>query len=429
MQPWNRLRILAFSSALVFFLSAIAIQPTLADDSTPPPPVPSTGTTPPAGAVTAADNNSLTSVPHGTDVVVLDHSGRSVPLNSQKAAHIVASGDPIWCPMGVAPKGSIGGCSPAFTTPGFSGIGGLGFWLALNDPSKAGVIWIESGYNSNVNDSGMTSLTLDGSAGVLHLPNMANFSLTLKGGWSGISGSTSTNPATPSTFQGSSLSIMNWNAPITISDIVVTGATTNPNDSYALYVQTDKGGITLDRVQAIDNYGGHVGGAHLNTVDATLGHPAPVTVVDSSFNNNYYDGLYIQSDGAVNIHNLTADYNGGSGTANGAYIDNYWDNPNQPVTLTGTNEFKDNYGTGLYIYSYGTVTLNNITAFHNAYGLNGYGLYIENDFDSTPSNVILNGTNQFTYSGVDGLFILSNGNIVPEQYHFHQQYLLRRVCK
>jgi hypothetical protein len=412
MQPWNRLRILAFSLALVFFISAMAVHPVLADDSTPPPPAPSTGTISTAAAVTAADNSSITSVPHGTDVVVLDRSGRSVPLASQKAAHAVASGDPIWCPVGVAPKGNIGGCSPAFTTPGFSGIGGLGFWLAVNDPSKAGVIWIESGYNSSVNDSGMTSLTLDGSAGIFHLPNMANFSLTLKGGWSGISGSTVTNPAIPSMFDGSSLSIMNWNAPITISDIVVTSVTTNPNDTYALYVQTNKGGITLDRVQVIDNYTGHVGGAHLNTVGATLGHPAPVTVIDSSFNNNYYDGLYLQSDGAVNIHDLTADYNGGSIMGNGAYIDNYWDNPNQPVTLTGTNEFKDNAGDGLHINSYGAVTLNNITAFHNSFGLNGNGLYIDNAHDSTPSNVVLTGTNQFMYSGVDGLFILSNGNIV-----------------
>ncbi len=408
MQPWNRLRILAFSSALVFFLSAIAIQPALADDSTPPPPAPSTGTTPPAGAVAAADNNSLSSVPHGTDVVVLDHSGRSVPLASQKAAHIVASGDPIWCPMGVAPKNSIGGCSPTFTLIGTTVSGDLLNWLKFHDPSKAGVIWIEAAYDSGSAEPGYHSFTFDGSA---DLPNMANYSLAIKGGWSGIPGSTSINLTDPSEFNAS-LNIINWNAPITISDILLTDVTTNPYSTYALYVQTDKGGISLDHVQVIDNYSGLMGGAHLDTTVAPLGQPAPVTVNDSVFNNNYYNGLFVQSDGAVNIHNLTADDNGG-GASNvyGAYIDNYWSNPNQPVTLTGTNEFKYNYGTGLLINSYGAVTLSNITAYQNSYSGSGYGVYIDNNHDSTPSNVTLTGMNLLDDNAQDGLRIYSNGNI------------------
>ncbi len=409
MQPWNRLRITALSFILMLFASALAFQPALADDSTPPPPAPSSPTTSSASTVTTANNNSLASVPHGTDVVVLDRSGRSVPLASQKAAHIVASGDPIWCPTGVAPKNSIGGCSPTFTLIGTTVSGDFLNWLKFHDPSKAGVIWIEAAYDSGSAEPGIHSFTFDGSA---DLPNMANFSLAIMGGWSGIPGSTSTDPTTPSTFSNASLSIINWHAPITISDILLTDVTTNPNHPYALDVQTDKGGITLDHVQAIDNYNPGIGGALLDTSLATLNHPAPVTVNNSAFDDNYYIGLDIISDGAVNIHDLTADWNGLADDVYGALIYNNEDNPNEPVTFTGTNEFKNNYGSGLWIYSNGAVTLHNITAFANNYGGSiGDGVAVYNEFGTMPSNVVLTGTNLFDYNAQNGLIIGTKGNI------------------
>jgi hypothetical protein len=337
----------------------------------------------------------------------VDHNGRKVSLASQEAAHIVAAGDPIWCPLGVAPKSSVGGCSPAYT--GFSGFfTGLGFWIGLTDPNKPGVIWVEDSYDSSVDDIGMSSITLDGSS----LTHMAANSLAIKGGWNGISGSTITNAFDPSEFNAS-ITIKNWHAPITISDIVVTGASVNPNDAYALYVQTDKGGITLNRVQVRDNYLGHLGGAHLDTSAAALGKPAPVTVNDSVFNNNYRDGLHLTAGGPVNIRNLTADYNGGVILSVGAYIDNWWFNPNQSVTLTGVNGFKSNYGTGLRINTFGAVSLNNITATGNNYGATtGYGVTIDNTHDSTPAIVKLTGTNLFNFNAQDGLYIKSNGNIL-----------------
>jgi hypothetical protein len=385
---------------LIALTSAFTVIPARADDGAPPPAAPSSPST------SSTTSSVLSNVPAGTDVVVVDHNGRKVALASQEAAHIVAAGDPIWCPLGVAPKDNAGGCSPASSGFGFPG---LSTWMFLNDPNKAGVIWIEDSYQGSVNDVGMNSLTIDGT----FLPNMANHSLALKGGWNGISGSTITNVFDPSEFDAS-VKVIHWHAPITISDIVVTGVTVNSYEAYALSVQTDTGGITLNRVQVINNFSGlFAAGAHLDTTLAALHHPAPVTVNDSVFSNNYGRGLFIQSDGAVNIRNLTADYNGSAAhTGSGAYIDNWWDNLDQPVTLTGTNEFKYNALNGLEIYSYGVVTLNNITTYHNDNSAGaGNGVYINNNHGTTPSIVKVTGTNLFTFNAQNGLWIQSNGNI------------------
>jgi hypothetical protein len=413
MHAWDRLRkgTTSFVFVLVLIVSAMATQPARADNGTPPPPAPPPGSS--NTASTSGSNTTLAQVPAGTGVVVLDRPGHKVALASQEAAHIVASGDPIWCPTGVLPKSSVGGCSPSYS--GFSGLGGLGFWLGLADPTmtKPGVIWIEGdylgGYQSSVNDSGMTDLTFNGST----LPHMAALSLTIKGGWNGISGSTITNPNTPSLFDSSSVSIINWHAPVTISDIMVTGVIANPYEPYALSVQTDKGGITLNRVQAINNYASSfASGAHLDT--STAVSLSPVTVTDSVFNSNYGGGLFIQSYGAIVIRNLIADYNGSPAhNGDGADIINEFSNTNQPITLTGTNEFKGNSGNGIGIESSGTVTLNNMTANLNNNGSGtGFGAEIFNNFGSSPSNVVLKGTNLFTYNGQGGLFITSNGNIL-----------------
>jgi hypothetical protein len=408
MHAWDRLRIttISFVFVLVLIVNAMAVVPARADDGTPPPSTPSTG--PSAKTATTSGNSTLAQVPAGIDVVVVNRSGHKVALASQQAADMIATGDPIWCPVGVAPKPGLGQCSP--TQTGFSDVA---TWLYNFGPPKAGVIWLEDSYNSstNLSDSLIHYFTLDG----LSYTSSSLYSLTIKGGWNGISGSTITNPFSPSRFDNASLSIINWQAPVTISDIVVTNATANPYETYALSVSTNKGGITLNRVQVIDNSAGVFAGAHLDTDTATLLHPAPVTVNDSVFSNNLGNGLFIQSDGAVTIHSLTADYNGDSVTnGDGAYIDNYWENPDQPVTLTGTSEFKGNYGDGLRVESYGTVTLNNITAYRSTV----YGVEINNNHGPlmpiipTPSNVILAGTNLFTNNVQAGLSITSNGNIL-----------------
>jgi hypothetical protein len=398
--------------AIMIFLltlaSAFTVIPARADNGAPPPaPAPS-------GPSTKSENTAslISNVPAGTNMVVMDRSGHKVALASQEAASIISNGDPIWCPMGVAPIATIGGCSPNTTKIGTTISGDLLNWLVTNDPNKAGVIWIEGnyvgGYQSSTNDPGITSFTFDGST----LTNMAVFSLAVKGGWTGTSIGTidSTHPAE---FDAS-LSIINWHAPVSISDIKVTGVTANPNaQPYALYVQTDQGGIALNRVKVMDNYtGSFAGGAYLDTSAATLLHPSPVVVNDSLFANNYHTGLDIEASGAVLLHGVVSDNNGGASIGNGAYIENLFNAPNAPVTLSGVNEFNGNSGNGAYIATNGAVTLNNITAYQNNHSGSGYGVQIINNTDSTASNVVLTGAGLFTYNAQDGLYILSNGNII-----------------
>ena len=263
-------------------------------------------------------------------------------------------------PGGVTPGGA--GCSPAFPKFGVSTTGDINTelikWLETNNPSKAGVIWIDGDYDSGTVEALNTNFTLDG----LTLTNMAKYALTIQGGWTGT-GKT-VDQFNPSEFNAS-LNILDWLAPITINDILITGATVNPNpgDKPALLVETTKN-IILNRVQVSDN---SLAGALL---DNGLGASsiAPVTVNDSVFNHNVRDGLVVYSIGAITIRNLTANFNGmDDGVLNlpdyGAFITNFGFGPdtNQPVTLNGTNEFKGNLGTGLFVSSYGVVTLNNIT--------------------------------------------------------------------
>jgi hypothetical protein len=94
------------------------------------------------------------------------------------------------------------------------------------------------------------------------------------------------------------------------------------------------------------------------------------------------------------------------------------------VTVNGTNGFYWNGDSGLVIFTYGTITLNNITANdngQNAAADTGWGAYLDNcGYDSllgdctdavTPKGITLNGTNTFNGNFQDGLWATSLGLI------------------
>lgn len=397
---------------VVMLLSALTAAPAFADEPAPPPAA--------EEAAPAEDTPPiLAELPAESNVVVLDENGESLPLSSQEAEEILWAGDPIWCPTGVAPKPNTGGCSPSFSYFGGLGDGQLLNWLDANDPAKAGTIWVAYDYNGLLEPGTEDDITINGSDFV----NLPNFALTIQGGWSGTPGSTALDSAAPYSIFLGSLSIVNWHAAVTINDIQITTATTNPNtpvvNTAALYVQTDKGGITLNRVNIFNNITTGMKGAHLTTTGAPAGAPAPVTVNNSVFNNNFGSGLYIQADGAVKIKNVTSIYNG-LNDANeefGVYIDNWWDNLDQPVTFSGNNNILNNYGPGLKIDSFGVITLNNMNvSYNNDFSNNdqgdAYGAYIDNYHGATASNIVLTGVNNFNFNQLDGLTIYSNGNVL-----------------
>lgn len=113
----------------------------------------------------------LADLPEGTEIVVLNEDGEVVSLASQEAADAIIVGDPVWCPSNVAnPTPGLNGCSGSYAT----------FAALITDPTflaggKDGVIWIASNYNGADN----STINLNGSI----LTNLANFKLTLQGGW------------------------------------------------------------------------------------------------------------------------------------------------------------------------------------------------------------------------------------------------------
>lgn len=472
----NRFRYLMFVMTViaVLALSAMNAAPALADDSAPPPPDTPSVETPPADETTTeapavieepvsveapavvtdpapAQNEAtvaeaLASVPEGTDVVVIDDSGKPVSLATQQAENALSEGDPMWCPAGVAPFGA--GCTISYTSLQLLVADvGIGFV-----PAKNGVIWIEN----NVNFPSAGPILFDGTPPSGVWDTWSNFSLTFKGGWTGL-GSTIT--STPSVIHDS-LSIIGWNGDITLSDIVITNVSVGDvNNNAALNIVTTKK-ITLTNVDVTQNTGaGMVHGAYLDNSDGAIA--SDVVINNSTFTDNKDIGLYLLSDGAITISNLVVNSNGGLG----ALLDNHFGsntkgitltgNSNQfkfngadgltavsygaitmssitvtnnggwgaalintggtaaGITLTGTNKFLENYSSGLEIYSDGIVTLSNVAASDNGVtGYNyGYGLKVDNSTATMPKAVTLTGTNEFYNNYNDGLSVISDGAI------------------
>src|SRR5258708_776401 len=244
---------------MVFALRARFTTPALAAGSTPSAP---TRTAP-------SSSNQLSQLPSGTKVVIVDNQGSVVPLGSQAAQDIVASGDPIWCPSTVTtPIAGLSGCSPAFINTNLYTLTHavmFGLWMPTVTNST---IWILGGA-----DSSGSQASLNGTSLPLPIWSLLNFTLTLKGGWTGV-GST-INPAAPSTLSaGGGISIANWSNSVTISNVVVNNATGN-----GIYIQTYSKNITLTNVQS--NYGQFYG-AYLDTSSGA----GSVIITNSSFNYN-----------------------------------------------------------------------------------------------------------------------------------------------
>lgn len=406
-------------------LSALNVAPAFADENTPPEPAPTEEVaevtesveteesdevsepveveveeeaTPPADAEpdSASEENSqsvaeiIETLPEDTTFVVVDENGEALPLASEEAATIIEVADPQWCPVGVTPgAATCSGLKDSFN--GGSAATDLIAWLVANQPNKAGVIWIEAGYVGDLGTEG-GPINLNGA----NYGTMANFALTINGGWTGTG--TTLNPNTPSTFNVP-FSIVNWTGAITINNIVIDGASGAGYDALGVY--TD-GNIVLNNVD-VQNTTTEWGAYIYNG-----GGNGTVTVNDSTFNDNTgtnASGLEIYSNNTVTLKNVTATGN----NLSGVYIDNSSATTPKAVTLNGANHFNYNGSDGLKIYSKGAITLSNATAMGNT---GGSGAYLSNRFSSTVySAVTIKGTNNFSENGWDGLRVYTYGAI------------------
>ncbi|MCA2000316.1 MAG: right-handed parallel beta-helix repeat-containing protein, partial [Chloroflexi bacterium] len=136
--------------------------------------------------------------------------------------------------------------------------------------------------------------------------------------------------------------------------------------------------------------------------------PGVILTGYNTFNNNKGIGIYIRSYGAVFASNLTASYNGNPNPSYGAQIINNGGPAPRPVTISGVNTFNGNFSSGLFVNSYGAITVSNVTAKYNSNGsgvvlYNQHGLYIQ------PVTISVYGV--FEGNASDGLSVESNGNV------------------
>ena len=129
---------------------------------------------------------------------------------------------------------------------------------------------------------------------------------------------------------------------------------------------------------------------------------------NNQFKDNNPGGLAVFSNGFITLNNITSSDNGG-----GVWVDNTHSPIFQGVTITGTNLFDNNSSAGLFLFTRGPVTANNLTSTDNGYNdtITGYGVDIENWTAATAQPVTLTGTNFIGFNNLTGLWLLSNGAV------------------
>ena len=430
--------------AAVMLASAAFPLAALADDATPPPaagtsdessapaataivPTPTPtwiAPTPQEAAPSLAPEalaapSDLSALPADTSVVVLDSDGASLPLATNEAADIIASGDPIWCPTGYLPGAPE--CTAAVATI-------TDLILALGSESGAGTIYFMPTYTAP--DALLNHID----------PSLVNLTdLTLQGGWNGgLGAGFGLSGVTEFTVP---VSILNWTGDITLNDLLISGTSTD-----GLYVTTN-GDIQLNRVES-RSHGGR--GAYLDNTSGGSG--VEVRVDNSSFHDNEF-GLVIYSLGDVSLAFVDANYNLDSGTYinsdedvnvddsnfrfNGLYglgilaaddvslaqvvarendSDGTWVIAGGRVTVDDSI-FRDNSDDGLDIFAEDNITLTSVTSFGN----DASGLLLVSEADATLSHINTYGNEndgayvqslssditmlcpQFNYNGLFGL--------------------------
>lgn len=189
------------------------------------------------------------------------------------------------------------------------------------------------------------------------------------------------------------------------------------NNNYQWGFALSSGGaITMNNVTAKDNgITGYLAGSGVSAVNAGA---IPVKDVKLTGTNvltgNYDANLYIESAGAISINSVTAN---GSVIGQGTDLTNTA-TEGKAVTITGTNYFNDNFLEGLEIDSRGVITTNNISANRNGDAAED-GAFISNDTATTPRAVTMNGTNVFIDNLGQGLHVLSDGAVTVSNLHAH----------
>jgi hypothetical protein len=294
----------------------------------------------------------LDQAPPDTEIVVLDKNGEVQELATEEALEILLNGDPIWCPAVSPPIAGAGGC-----TAGATSFATLLSQLNSGD-TGAGVIWVQDTYNA-ANDS--APIEFDGST--TDLSNLTD--LTVQGGWDGGAAGTITGTST----LDDAFSIVNWQGDVTLNNLIFSAVDLSAviNLDAALSVQTD-GNILLDDVTITntdDGTGAYLDTCDYNNVTEECAGTGNITVQNSQFSDNDFDGLVTDSGGDTDLDTVLVDNN----DLMGAYITGADDNGTGNVTIQDSTFNNHNNGTGLDVYSDGNITLTDVVANNNFTGM------------------------------------------------------------
>ncbi len=173
-------------------------------------------------------------------------------------------------------------------------------------------------------------------------------------------------------------------------------STTGNSTGYGLTINTN-GAITLRGLSANSN-----GSGGIQLINNT--GISSVMVYDSQFSLNNSTGVEILTGGYLLLQNVTA--NGNQASGHGLLFEN----PADINTIVITNsDFNENLGSGLYIHTSGTISLNRVGASKNSV----YGAYLDNNGTviKNISVIATSGDNTFIGNGETGLNILSRGKV------------------
>ena len=166
---------------------------------------------------------------------------------------------------------------------------------------------------------------------------------------------------------------------------------------------SSKGNITLSNVTS--NNSAYNGASISNNLLNAVGN-VTINGKANTFNNNMESGVTISSNGIVSLTNIMASNN----VNHGVYVQNAYAGVQKNVTVTASggktlNTLNDNGNYGLYIRSYGVVSVNKVESI-----LNANGTYIST-INSPSNNKVSVANSVFRESSASGLMIYANGPV------------------
>jgi hypothetical protein len=171
------------------------------------------------------------------------------------------------------------------------------------------------------------------------------------------------------------------------------------NGDYGAVVYS-LGTITLSNILVKEN--GQTG-LYVNNTDAASAKNVTLSRIISD-DNEGDAGVDVYSNGVITLSYMQDRGN----DTNGIRLSNLSADTPQAIIVTRTSIDGNTNGYGLYIRSFGDVTLNNVSAQNSM-----YGAYVDNSSSPSAKVTVLGslGQNSFSWNDMDGLTVVSNGNV------------------